>query len=85
MELLIVEVQTNWDTALVMPGAAGLVPTSAEVQAGRTRPQGRLNSFLESHSRHIMFRPTPAALGAFRATSRAAFNKPAFQPHFGSV
>lgn len=47
MELLIVEVQTNWDTALVMPGAAGLVPTSAEVQAGRTRPQGRLNSFLD--------------------------------------
>lgn len=47
MELLIVEVQTNWDAALVMPGAAGLVPTSAEVQAGRTRPQGRLNSFLD--------------------------------------
>ena len=47
MELPIVEVQTNWDTALVMPGAAGLVPTSAEVQAGRTRPQGRLNSFLD--------------------------------------
>lgn len=32
-----------------------------------------------------MFRPTPAVLGAFRATSRVAFNKPAFQPHFGSV
>jgi len=42
-----VEVQTNWDAALVMPGASGLVPTSAEVQAGRTRPQGRLNSFLD--------------------------------------
>lgn len=28
-------------------GRAGLVPTSAEVQAGRTRPQGRLNSFLD--------------------------------------
>lgn len=32
-----------------------------------------------------MFRPTPAALSAFRATSRAAWIKPSFQPHVGSV
>ena len=47
MEIHIVEVQTNLDAALVMPGVAGLGPISAEVQAGRTRPQGRLNSFLD--------------------------------------
>ena len=32
-----------------------------------------------------MFRPTPATLSAFRATSRAAWMKPTFQPHVGSV
>ncbi|SHO75991.1 Uncharacterized protein MSYG_0325 [Malassezia sympodialis ATCC 42132] len=31
-----------------------------------------------------MFR-SPAAMGAFRATSRAAFLKPSFQPHVGPI
>lgn len=48
MELHIVEVQTNLDAALVMPGVAGLGPISAEAQAGRTRPQSRHHrSFLD--------------------------------------
>ena len=36
MELHIVEVQTNLDAALVMPGVAGLGPISAEALTGRT-------------------------------------------------
>lgn len=47
MEIHIVEVQTNLDAALVMPGVAGLGPISAEAQAGRTRPQSRHRSFLD--------------------------------------
>ena len=47
MELHIVEVQTNLDAALVMPGVAGLGPISAEALAGRTRPQSRHRSFLD--------------------------------------